>query len=112
DAGIEGELLKFRATAVVEDVDVEFLGGPVHVERAQRGVTHHIERLVVGGNEHVDVRPFLRIVGQGDGSAAQRPDGLEISQEENDKRVGFSTEQAKDEKGVECAGMAGGILEE
>ncbi len=112
DAGIEGELLKFRAAAVVEDVDVELVGGPIHVERAQRGVTHHVERLVVGGNEHVDVRPFLRIVGQSDGSAAQRPDGLEVTQEQDDECVDFSTQKAKDEKGVEGAGVACRILEE
>ena len=112
DAGIEGELLELRAAAVVEDVDVKLFRGPIHVERAQRGITHHVERLVIGGNEHVDVRPFVCIVGQRDGSAAQRPDGLKVAQEEDDKGIDLSQQQARDEKGVEGSGVAGRILKE
>ena len=60
DAGLEGELLKLLAAAVVEDVDVQLVGRPIHVERAESGVTDHVERLVVGGNEHVDVAAIRR----------------------------------------------------
>ena len=64
DAGFKSELLKLLATAVVQDVDMQLVGGPVHVECAERGIAHHFQRLVIGGNQDVDMRPFLWIIGQ------------------------------------------------
>ena len=64
DPGLEGEALKLLAAAVVKNVDVQLVGRPVHVQCAQRRVAHHIERLVVGGDQNVDVRPFLGILRQ------------------------------------------------
>ena len=112
NAGIAGELLELRPAAVVEEIDVELCGGPIHVESTQRGVTHHVERLVVCGNEHIDVRPFFGIVGQRDGSAAQRPDGLKVAEKKNDKCVGFGAQKTNDEKGVDGSGVTGRVLKE
>ncbi len=112
DAGLEGELLKFLAAAVVEDVDVEFVGGPIHVERAEGGEADDVERLVEGGNEDVDVGPVLGILGQRHRSAAQRPDGLEVAEKENDECVCLGKKQAEDKKCVECAPVIGGVLKE
>ncbi len=94
DAGLKGELLELLAAAVVEDVDVQLVGGPIHVERAERGVADDIERLVVGGDEDVDVRPFFGSIGQRHGRAAQRPDGLKVAEKENDEGVDLGQQQS------------------
>ena len=93
DAGFDGELAELFAVAVVEDVDVEFVGGPVDVEGGERGVADDAERLVVGGDEEVDFGPVLGIVRQGDGGAAQGPDGLQKAEIEDAESVGFRAEE-------------------
>ena len=112
DAGLEGELLKLLAAAVVENVDVHLVGRPVHIERAQRGVAHHVQRLVIGGNQHIDMRPFLGIVRQRHRRAAQRPDGLEVAQKEDEEGIDLGQDQAQDEERVQRAPVIGRILKE
>jgi len=52
------------------------------------------ERLVVSGDEEIDGGPHRSVSsGNATGRAAQRPDGLEIAEEENDEGVGFCEEQ-------------------
>ena len=92
DAGLFGELAELLALAVVEDVDVELVGGPVDVHRGERGVFHDAERLVVGGDEEIDRGPLVGIVGQRHRRAAQRPERLQIAEEEDDEGVGFGAE--------------------
>ena len=111
NAGFEGKLAELLAASVIQNVDVQFVRGPVHVERAQRGVAHHLQRLVVGGNQDIDVRPFFFVVGKHYGRAPQRPDGLKVSQEEDDKGVGFGQEKAKNEECVDHAPVIGRIAE-
>ena len=112
DAGLEGELLEFFSAAVVEDVDVEFVGGPIHVERAEGGEADDVKRLIDGGDEDVDIGPVLKILGQRHRSAAQRPDGLEVAEKENDECVCLGKKQAEDKKCVQYAPMIDGILKE
>ena len=80
DASLKGELLKLWAVAVVEDVDVHLVGRPVHIERAQRGVAHHVQGFVIGGYYYINVGPFIRVVGQRHGRPAKRPHRLEVAQ--------------------------------
>ena len=112
DAGLECKLLKFLAATVVEDVDVELVGGPIHVERAESGEADDVERLVESGNEHVNVGPVFRILGQRNGSTAQGPDGLEVAEKKNDKCVGLGEKQAEDEESVQRAPVIGGVAKE
>ncbi len=112
DACLESEVGELFTPAVVEDVDVQLVCRPVNVQRAQRREAHHVERLVVGRNQNVDVRPVAFIVGQCYGRAAQRPDGLEIAQEQNEERIGLGQDQAHDEEGIEHSPMIGRVLKE
>src|ERR1700733_12742168 len=101
DVGLFGELAELVTLAVVEDVDVELVGGTVDVHRGERGVFHYAEWLVVGGDEEIDCGPLGGAVGQGHGCAAERPEGLEIAEEERDKSVGLGEEEQRNEEGVE-----------
>ena len=109
DARLERKLLELLAPAVVQDVDVQLVRRPVDVQRAQRGVAHHIQRLVVRRNQYVDVRPFFFIVWQSHRRTAQRPDCLKIPEEQNEERVALGQDEAQDEKGVERSPMVGRI---
>ena len=109
-SGFEGELLKLLAPAVVQNVDVYLVRGPVHVQRAQGGVAHQVQRLVIGRNQNVDVRPFLGRVGQRHGRPAQRPDGLKVSQKENEEGIDLGQKQAHDEECVQRAPMVGRVV--
>ena len=112
DAGFDGKLAELFAVAVVEDVDVEPVGRPVNVERGEGGVAYDAEGLVVGGNEQVDFGPVVGIVGQGDGRAAQGPDGLQEAEVEDAEGVGFRAEEQDDEEDVDGTPFGAGILEE
>ncbi len=112
NAGLFGESAELFAFAVVEDVDVELVGWPVDIHRGESGVLHDAERLVVGGDEEIDGGPQVGVVGQWNWRAAQRPEGLEITEEEDDEGIGFGEEQEGDEEGVEEAPDGAGIEEE
>ncbi len=85
---------------------------PVNVQGAQRRVTHHVQGLIIGGNQDIDVRPFIRIVRQCYGRASQRPDGLKITQKEDEECVTLSEDQADNEERIEHSPMVGRILKE
>ena len=61
------KLAELVALSVVEDVDVELVGGPVDVHRGERGVFHDAKGLVVGRNEEIDCGPLGWVVGRGTG---------------------------------------------
>ncbi len=63
DAGFLRQLAELFALAVVENVDVELVRGPVDVQRGKGGVANDAERLVVGRNYQVYMRPAIRIIG-------------------------------------------------
>jgi hypothetical protein len=63
DGGFFGELAKLFSPAVVEQVDVETVGGPVDVHGSEGGVLHNAKGLVVGGNEEIDGGPLVDVVG-------------------------------------------------
>ena len=58
------------------------------------------------------VAAFALIVVKRNRSAAQRPDGLKVAQEQNEERVGLGKYQAEDEERIERAPMVGRIAKE
>ncbi len=110
DAGLEGELLELLAAAIVEDVDVQLVDRPIHIECAERGVAHYVEGLVKRGDEHVDVGPIGGIFRQRHRSPAQRPDGLKVPKKENDEGVGLGKQQTQNEKDVQRTPVVGGVV--
>ena len=91
---------------------MELVGGPIHIERAESGEADNVERLVESGNEHVNVGPVFRILGQRNGSTAQGPQSLEVAEKKNDKCVGLGEKQAEDEESVQRAPVIGGVAKE
>ena len=79
DAGLFGERAELLALAIIQDVDVQLVRRPVDIHRRQRRVTHHAQRLVVGRDQQVDLRPLVRIFRQRHRRAAQRPQRLHDS---------------------------------
>ena len=109
DGGFFGELTKLFAPAVVEQVDVEPVGGPVDVHCCECGVLYDAERLVIGGDEEIDRGPLIDVVGQRDGGAAQRPEGLEVAEKENTEGIYLGEEQEADKESVEKAPGRSGV---
>ncbi len=59
-ARFESEISELLASPVIQDVHVQFFGRPVDVQSAQCGIANNLERLVIGGNQNVDMRPLDR----------------------------------------------------
>ena len=112
DAGFFGEGAEGLALAVVEDVDVELVGGPVDVHGGERGIANDAEGLVVGGDEEIDVGPVFLEPGEGHGRTLERPNGLHEAEEEDGEGVGLSAEQDDDAGGVDPVPLVAGVLEE
>ncbi len=112
DAGLFGEGAELGTFAVVEDVDVELVGGPVDVHGGEGGVADDGQGLVIGGNEEVDGGPGVRVVGERDGGSAKGPEGLEVAEEEDDEGVGLRDDEQRDEEGVERRPSGTGVEEE
>ena len=93
-----GEFGERLAAAVVQQIDVELVPRPVEIERRQHGRRHHVQRFVVGGDEDIDGRPLLVVLGQFANVAAQRPDGLEIAEVEHGPGVDLRQQQAGGEE--------------
>ena len=104
DAVVGGELAELVAAAVVEDVDVETVGRIVHVERGHDGGFDDVERLIVGGDEDVDGRPFGGVLRQRNRFPAERLEALEVAQGEDQRGVGLRAQQKSDEDKIDRDG--------
>ncbi|MNZ98332.1 hypothetical protein D3C78_1176120 [compost metagenome] len=87
------KLAKLFATAVVEEPDFELIFRPVDAQRSINGVFHHAQIFVIRRNKNVDGRPHTRVFRQRNRLAIQRPYDLEIPQNQDNPRVGFSKQQ-------------------
>ena len=96
------------ATAVVEHVDVELVGRPVHVERGVNRRLDDVERLVVGRDEDVDVGPDGAVGGQRGGLAVEHPADLEVAEHHHGERIDFGHEKQDPEEEVESVARAHG----
>jgi hypothetical protein len=94
DAAFGGELAEFLAPAVIEQVDADLLGRPVHRDGAQHGGAHDRHRLVVGRDIHVDGRPQRDVVRHRDRLALQRPERLHVAEHQHDDRIHLGHGQA------------------
>lgn len=103
-----GESLDEVAAAVVEHVDVELVGGPVHVERGVDRRLDDVERLVVGRDEDVDVGPDRAVSGQRCGLSVEHPADLEVAEHHHRERIDFSHEKQDPEEEVEPVARAHG----
>ena len=93
DAGLEGELRELLAAAVIQDVDVQFVRRPVHVQRGQCGVPDHLQRFVVGRNKNVDVRPLILVARKRKREPLQRTDGLHVAEQQDQERIDLGAEE-------------------
>ena len=97
--------------AVVEDVDVELVGGPVDVHCGERGEAHHAQRLVEGGDQQVHRGPLFGVVGERHRRAPQGPQHLEIAEEKDHESVALREQKQADEPRIEGAPVRGRIVE-
>ena len=92
-----------RATAVVEQVDVEPVARIIHVERSEHGRPDDLEAFVVRRDIDVDGRPVLRLAGQFDRLPVERPGSLQHPQRQDHPRIEFGQIQAQPEHCAERA---------
>ena len=96
------------AAAVVEHIDVELVGGPVHVERGVDRRLDDVERLVVGRDEDVDVGPDGAVGGQRGRLAVEHPADLEVAEHHHGERIDLGHEKQAPEEEVEPVARAHG----
>lgn len=96
-----GEALELRPTSVVEDVDLELVGGVIHDHRRQHGRLHDVEAFVVGRDIDVDRRPLLDVGGQRRRLAVERPQDLEVADHQHDPGIDLGGVEAVAEHHVE-----------
>ena len=99
--GLIGKIAEFRAPAIIEQVDVELIGRPVHRHRRKHRLLDDSKRLVVGGDENIDGGPGPGVFGKRYGLPAQGPRGLHIPQQQHGERVKLGDHQAPSEEKVD-----------
>ncbi len=103
DARLLGKRAKLLAAPIIEQVNIQLAIRPIDVQRRQRRVLHQPQRLVIGRNQQVYFRPFVRVVRKRHGRAPQRPQRLEVAQQQRSKRIRFSSQHDDDKKTVQPA---------
>ncbi len=103
------ERAEFLAAAVIEQVDLQLAGRPVHHRRRQHGGAHHRQRFVVGGDEHVHRRPQRLVLGQRQRTPVQWPGDLEVAEHQHHERVDLGHHQAEAQGQVDHAAHAHGL---
>lgn len=93
--GLFGELPKFLAAAVVQDVNAAEFGRPIDIHGRPHGLADHAERFVVTGDEEIDAGPLLRVARKWNGLAFERPNSLKKSEHQN--RVGVQLGAPQDD---------------
>jgi hypothetical protein len=112
DPGGLGEFAERLAAAIVEDVDMQLLGRVIDIVGGEGGITNQRKRFIVGGDEHVDVRPEAFVIGQGKRLALQRRAGLHETHDHDEDGVGFGGEQDQHEEGIDGVAAVGLVGEE
>ena len=59
-----GEQPELLSASIVQNVNFDFVFGPVNGQSCKHRVAHHGQRLVVGRNQHIDCGPLVHIVWQ------------------------------------------------
>ncbi len=103
------EVAKLRPAAVVEHVNVQPVGRPVHAHGRENRLTHDPQGLVVGGNEHIHAGPGTDVLRHGNRAPLQRPRGLEIADQQHRKRVQLSQQQPIPERRIDDIGKPEGV---
>ena len=103
------EVAKLRPAAVVEHVNVQPVGRPVHAHGRENRLTHDPQRLVVGRNEHIHAGPGTDVLWHGNRAPLQRPRGLEIADQQHRKRVQLSQQQPIPERRIDDIGKPEGV---
>ncbi|MNZ66076.1 hypothetical protein D3C78_842870 [compost metagenome] len=80
---------KLTALPVIKQVDLHFVARVVDTLRGQHRITHHVQRFVIGWDVDVNRWPFRHIVGQRNNFTLQRPDGLQIVEQQEHPDVDF-----------------------
>ena len=101
DAHLPAECTELFPTPVIQDIDVHLVLGPVHLHGREHGGPDHVQWLVIGRDKHVDRGPFLRILRQRIRPAVQRPQHLEIPQDEHQHGVELGQNQTNGEEQVD-----------
>ena len=91
------------ATAVVENIDVDFVFGPVKVLGGKNRGLNDFKRFVVSRNEDVDRGPSCAIGRQSLRATVKRPTNLEIAQNHHDEGVGFGCQKQTRQKETDGA---------
>ena len=102
-ADLLGEVAEFLTPAVIEDPDLQPVAWPVHRHGGEHGGAHQFQRLVVGGDVDIHLRPQIRVGRQRHRLALQRIGGLDIGQGEQATGVKLGGDQARGEDALEHA---------
>ena len=93
DADIGGEHRKFATFPVVQQIDFHFIRRVIDTLRSQHGIAHDFQRFVIAGNINIDRRPRAHIIGQRDDFSLQRPDRLQVVQQQHYPDIDFRQKQ-------------------
>src|ERR1017187_10954599 len=86
-ARLLSESPKLLAGSVVKNVDMQFLGRIVDVIGCQRGITNQSEGLVIGGNQHIYMRPQGFVARHRNWLSPQGPHGLHVPEKHDHHSV-------------------------
>ena len=95
------ELAELIPLAIVQDIDLQFVLGPIHVQGGMHGGRHHAQVLVIRRDEQVDAGPRIGIRRERRRLTAQWPGGLQITQHEHEPRMAFGHHQRDAKAGIQ-----------